>query len=225
MEIKYCRWTIIKKIKNKPTKVLCKCECGTEKEVFLNNLKSGLSKSCGCLRDENVSKKNRKITIIPGEKYSYWTTIKEVKPHNGLVNRKVLCKCDCGKEKEVFLSSLRSGLSKSCGCSTRIYTDTNIRSKHYYLYVTWNGMRKRCLNLKSNNYKNYGGRGIKIYKQWIDDYFKFKNWILNNLGERPEGMSLDRINNDGNYVPGNLRWATRKQQVQNSRTVIKNDSK
>jgi hypothetical protein len=85
------------------------------------------------------------------------------------------------------------------------------------LYTTWKGIKDRCLRQKNKAYKNYGGRGIKIYDLWVNDYVLFRDYILNNLGERPEGFSLDRINNDGNYEPNNLRWADASTQYKNQR--------
>ena len=78
-------------------------------------------------------------------------------------------------------------------------------------------MRKRCTNPKAHNYQYYGGRGISVYEPWRHDAGAFITWIEENIGPRPEGMSIDRIDNDGDYEPGNLRWATHSQQVRNRR--------
>lgn len=82
------------------------------------------------------------------------------------------------------------------------------------LYPTWNGIRQRCNNPNNSHYADYGGRGIKLCKRW----HKFSNF-LKDMGERPEGMSVDRINNDGNYEPSNCQWATRIQQARNKRGI------
>lgn len=89
-------------------------------------------------------------------------------------------------------------------------------TKRPYLKDTFYGMRARCENPKSVDYKNYGGRGIKIHPDFTT-YDAFRSWITENLGDRPPGYSLDRINNDGNYEPGNLRWASPQQQATNRR--------
>jgi hypothetical protein len=81
-------------------------------------------------------------------------------------------------------------------------------------------MRYRCLRPTDKEYKNYGGRGITICDRWLNSVANFCNDILAEIGERPPGMSLDRINNDGNYEPGNVRWATRKQQTENQRRYL-----
>ena len=85
-----------------------------------------------------------------------------------------------------------------------------------YLRVIWRGMKRRVLNEKSKSYHRYGGRGISIFQEWQDSFKKFKKYILENLGDRPEGHSLDRIDNDGNYEPGNIRWADAAVQKQNN---------
>lgn len=79
-------------------------------------------------------------------------------------------------------------------------------------YHTWQSMKKRCLNPKQVNYKDYGGRGIKIHEPWL----KFENFLAD-MGERPNGKSLDRINVDGHYEPSNCKWSTNKQQARNKR--------
>jgi hypothetical protein len=85
------------------------------------------------------------------------------------------------------------------------------------LYQTWINMRRRCHDPTLAGYKNYGGRGIAVCDEWICSYEAFSHYVSTLLGPRPEGYSLDRINNDGNYEPGNVRWASRRTQARNQR--------
>ena len=117
------------------------------------------------------------------------------------------CVCDCGAERLVFGSNLRQGFSRSCGCRSRKHGLSKTRA-----YAVWNGMMQRCFNPNSRAYCWYGERGITVCK----DYCDFMNWRAD-WGEAPPGKSRDRINNDGNYELGNLRWATASMQTRNQR--------
>jgi hypothetical protein len=132
----------------------------------------------------------------------------------------VKCICECGNIKNFRLGDLKSGKTKSCGCLHKEniikHDDGTKGNKHYYLYQTWYGMMKRCYNINSSSYRLYGFRGIKVFTEF-HNYLNFKKWILNNLGERPENYSLDRINCDGNYEPNNIRWADKLTQTKNRR--------
>jgi len=154
-----------------------------------------------------------------------WKILKEIQPKILKNNKKlkvVECQCECGTIRNVIFNSIKYGLSKSCGCLHKeIVSNNKIQhnqsKKNYYLYTTWKGMKDRCLRKNNKSYKNYGGRGIKIYEPWINNFELFRDYILQNLGERPINHSLDRIINDGNYEPNNLRWATSKMQRKNQR--------
>jgi hypothetical protein len=92
------------------------------------------------------------------------------------------------------------------------------RGGAHHLYTAWKGVKRRCYDKQGNSYELYGGRGIRMHDQWISDPAAFASYILTALGDRPTCQhTLDRIDNNGNYVPGNLRWATKKQQIENRR--------
>jgi hypothetical protein len=127
------------------------------------------------------------------------------------------CQCDCGTKVIVGGSSLKSGNTRSCGCLHKEgNATTHGHTKGYKdspTYNTWANMMTRCYNPKANNWDNYGGRGITVCERW-----HLFETFLEDVGERPEGKTIDRYpNNDGNYEPGNVRWATRSEQNQNKR--------
>jgi|SRR5690606_10027234 len=195
-------------------KAKCKCDCGVQKWINWEHLKKEKINSCGCLKDPSV-------TI--GQKFGGFTVL-EIIPHhyNEYGKRfltKVKCECVCGTIKNINLSNLQAGNTISCGCIGR----ENIRqssTKHGMsynpIYRIWHLINNRCYNQNVKAYKNYGGRGIINY--WKNDPAGFVKYILEELGPKPKPhnkYSLDRINNNGNYEPGNLRWATWKQQASN----------
>jgi len=121
------------------------------------------------------------------------------------------CLCDCGKAVHVLSVNLRSGGTRSCGClKSMIISEKNTKhgGSNTKLYGVWYAIKMRCLNKNNKRYSDYGGRGIKIYSSWEKNFSAFRDYIFASLGDKPsEDHSLDRIDNDGNYEPGNLRWA------------------
>ncbi len=169
----------------------------------------------------NPSGKPATRFVSAGDRFG-WLTVTDPEPRTVVIDGKtrrriVTCRCDCGTETTVRISSLVSGGTKSCGC--RIPAVIADRSRTHGLsreplYIIHQGMMRRCYSTDCKSYGRYGGRGIRVCTEW-HDVQKFIAWVEVNLGPRPAGMSIDRINNDGDYEPGNVRWATAKEQAAN----------
>lgn len=145
------------------------------------------------------------VEIIPGQK----------RAGSPSVERRARCQCDCGQTTTSQVRHLRSGESGSCGCLAREMRAAE-QTKHGYhqtpTYKSWCSMYNRTSNPRMPEYRYHGARGIKLCERWR----KFENFLAD-MGERPPGKTLDRINNDGHYEPGNCRWATPSEQNLNRR--------
>lgn len=178
---------------------LCKCDCGTVKEVYASFLRSGQVKSCGCLRSaptvDWTGQRQGKLTIVTrapdgvtksGKKTILWN-----------------CVCDCGNKLVLKNTGLRDGAS-SCGCSNNYITHMHTSGDlHTPTYTSWDAMLQRCLNPKCHAYDEYGGAGIRVDEDW-KDFSKF----LEDMGEKPDGTSLNRINGAPIYSKATCEWAT-----------------
>ena len=132
---------------------------------------------------------------------------------------RALCKCDCGAEKSIYVYSILSGDTTSCGCYNSERTSAQFKThgmRKAPEYNVWSGMKKRCFNKNDEFYRLYGGRGITVCREWTESFETF----YRDLGPRPEGATLDRIDPNGNYEPSNCRWVTGPVQARNKTNNI-----
>lgn len=157
----------------------------------------------------------RRLTDLIGQKYGRWTVQHYIGPAPG--TQMWLCKCDCGQERAVSAGNMKSGASKSCGCWQQERA-SEVHFRHgqtdHPLYNSWAGLKNRCLNKNDQDYKYYGGRGIKVCDRWLLDFWHF--WDDMASGWRP-GLTIERKDVDGNYEKNNCCWLTIQDQQKNKR--------
>ena len=199
---------------------LCKCECGELRKARGSFLRNGGIRACKkCTKEEAVQRFLRLKTIDEtGHRYGGLVVIQKVESPKKILGASWLCQCDCGSTIIVQGGTLRAGHQTSCGCGKHKRESV---TKHGMSgtpeYKTWWGMICRCNHRGNTAFRNYGARGIKVAEEWQDSRMGFINFF-NHVGEKPSlEHSLDRINNDGDYRPGNVRWATPKEQTENRR--------
>jgi hypothetical protein len=211
------RLTAVKRVDGR--KWLRRCVCGGAKEITTGNLKSGHVSSCGCvLKDQQNAIRDEFV----GKIFDYLTPF-------DFTGGRVVCRCVCGGVAKVTPLNLRSHTVKSCGCKRNELIGASFRTHGQSSkyggktpeYSAWSHMKQRCLDPECDIYENYGKRGITIYATWISSFESFFEY----MGPRPSAHhSIDRIDNDGNYEPGNVRWATSKQQTRNTRRSKLNET-
>lgn len=175
---------------------------------------------------------------LTGKRFGRLVVIEEVEPHFTPGGQKVLmwkCKCDCGTEKIISGISLKSGATISCGCFHREQLGA-LRRKHgaahqERLYGVWLNLRERCRNPNNNHYHSYGGRGINVCDDWMNDYSSFRDWALKN-GYREDiresgrnNITIDRIDVDGDYEPSNCRFVTNRENCLNKRDTMSDEER
>lgn len=201
-------------------RVRCRCECGKESVRYLSGLKSGTEASCRCSRSAR--------RVEPGERFGRWLVVRDDKDdeYESASFQRVWCRCDCGTERSVIAESLSRGRSTSCGCYHREVA--GLHSKRHGqnnsgMYHVWWSMHRRCYDPKHKAFKQYGGKGVRVCERWHD----ISNFVAD-MGSRPAGTTIDRLDASKDYEPGNCRWATGKQQIRhrsNTYTVEYNGEK
>ena len=193
----------------------CICDCGNITFANASNLKSGNTKSCGCLT------KTKDLTNM---RFGRLVAIKRITP-DGSKRPIWLCKCDCGNQCKVGGYDLRVGHTRSCGCLLRDrmkFLNRKHGLSNTRLYDTWIHMKRRCYDETNSHYKSYGARGIKICDEWLNDkdgFVNFYNWAMSN-GYK-EDLTIERIDVNGDYCPENCEWIPSYLQSLNRQTSLR----
>lgn len=195
---------------------LCRCVCGNTRIVSTGDLNRSDTISCGCKKGELISKKV--IRDLNGQKFNRWTVLSfaYIKDGKAWWN----CKCECGTEKAVMGTALTGGGSQSCGCArvdfSRERNTTHGLSKTHPLFSVWQGIHARCKGYNPKDIPCYVDKGITVCDRWNgpDGFVNF----IEDMGERPEGAQIDRVDNSKGYSPENCRWVTCKENQRNRGT-------
>ena len=158
------------------------------------------------------------VIDLTGKTFGYLTVLRRAE-NNSRGDASWLCRCKCGNEKVILGKSLRSGATVSCGCYHKEVVakqQTTHGGTKTRLFTIWQNMKRRCYNQNYKFYEYYGGRGITICDEWLNDFVSFRDWAVS--AGYNDTLTIDRIDSDGNYEPSNCRWISRKAQVNNCRS-------
>lgn len=191
----------------------CQCDCGIVCEARGSSMKKGHKTSCGCAFEVNHT------SPWVGKKVGQLLVLEKL-----VGEEKYRCLCDCGRE---IISTNMWSRAKAANAHCRgpahnkppvdkPHKSPRPRQRDHWAYGIWAAMKQRCFNPRCVEYHRYGGRGISVCKEWVESFWAYATFV-DSLPGRQQGYSLDRRDNDGNYEPGNMRWASAKEQVDNRR--------
>jgi hypothetical protein len=208
---------------------ICQCDCGNIKTIVGKYLRIGNTRSCGCLagiidpeayKTRSAHKAGKNCIDLKGQKFGFLTVLEKVGKKSSYALWR--CECVCGNKVDKTSNNLRTGHVKSCGCKTRELCTggkTHGLSDHP-LYTRWCDIKSRCNRPNDLGYKNYGGRGITICNEWSADFKSFHDYchsIEVDLDRKlKEKYEIDRIDVNGNYEPGNIRFVTKTENLRNT---------